>query len=562
MPPAPTSIASTPNFDLGQLFDVAWYLQQNPDVLAAGVDPFHHYLNHGWREERDPHPLFDTAFYLASNPDVAAGGKNPVLHFLSIGWKDGRDPHPLFDTSFYLESNPDVAASGENPLLHFLTIGWKDGRDPHPLFDTSYYLEQNMSVKTAGMNPLVHYLQFGSDEYLNPNPDFDTAWYLSKHEDVLRAGMHPLVHYARYGKAEGRQTRAEARPFISDQAKTEVIAYFRKPFTLPRKLPKIAIGCSSKGNFFMQTIALMLERELHGLGIETTLFDENTSHNALNSDFVLIVAPHEFFPLDGEKAFNVLRTHPALILLNTEQTQTIWFQRAEKYFQSAKAILDISFTTAAALRTKGRNAYFLPLGYSELFEEEYNGQTLSAHGPCAFLSKTVRETLPESYAARPIDILFIGTISPRRSEFFAKHASFFAGLETFIYLPKGDAPFAKEDAKTVNFSQFVALSKRSKILLNIHRDEHLYFEWQRIVSLGILQQTLVISDHCDENPLIKPDIHYIDAPLADIAEQCRLHLNELGRAENIAAAAYADIKIKLPLKHILQALVAEIGSHS
>src|SRR5207237_1500128 len=81
--------------------------------------------------------LFDREFYLNSNPDVASAGLNPLLHFLTCGFREGRSPHPLFDTRFYLLSNPDVAVAGENPLLHYLLRGPVELRDPHPLFDTA-----------------------------------------------------------------------------------------------------------------------------------------------------------------------------------------------------------------------------------------------------------------------------------------------------------------------------------------------------------------------------------------------------------------------------------------
>ncbi len=64
------------------LFDTDWYLAQNPDVAAAGIDPLVHYLRHGAAEGRDPNPLFDTDWYLAQNPDVAAAGTNPLAHYL------------------------------------------------------------------------------------------------------------------------------------------------------------------------------------------------------------------------------------------------------------------------------------------------------------------------------------------------------------------------------------------------------------------------------------------------------------------------------------------------
>jgi hypothetical protein len=71
-------------------FDAVYYLQQNPDVAGAGVDPLRHYLVHGWREGRNPCAYFDSADYLAANPDVAKAGVNPLIHFLEFGLIEGR----------------------------------------------------------------------------------------------------------------------------------------------------------------------------------------------------------------------------------------------------------------------------------------------------------------------------------------------------------------------------------------------------------------------------------------------------------------------------------------
>jgi hypothetical protein len=41
------------------LFNAAYYLDSNPDVAREKVDPREHFLRHGWRERRSPHPIFD-----------------------------------------------------------------------------------------------------------------------------------------------------------------------------------------------------------------------------------------------------------------------------------------------------------------------------------------------------------------------------------------------------------------------------------------------------------------------------------------------------------------------
>ena len=70
--------------------DPTWYLRTYHDVAAAGVDPVSHYLEHGWREGRDPRADFSTRGYLSANEDVARAGLNPFLHYLRHGKDEGR----------------------------------------------------------------------------------------------------------------------------------------------------------------------------------------------------------------------------------------------------------------------------------------------------------------------------------------------------------------------------------------------------------------------------------------------------------------------------------------
>ena len=76
------------------LFDRDWYLAAYPDVASCGTDADKHYLEHGWREGRDPGPHFSTKAYLKANPDVAAQGLNPLLHYAGYGEAEGRRISP------------------------------------------------------------------------------------------------------------------------------------------------------------------------------------------------------------------------------------------------------------------------------------------------------------------------------------------------------------------------------------------------------------------------------------------------------------------------------------
>lgn len=96
-------------------FDSSFYLERNPDVQKAGLDPVMHYLLWGWREFRDPRPDFSTKGYLQAHPDVAISGMNPFHHFIAFGRNEGRTsmvagdflaraPHILQDRTFPLDA--------------------------------------------------------------------------------------------------------------------------------------------------------------------------------------------------------------------------------------------------------------------------------------------------------------------------------------------------------------------------------------------------------------------------------------------------------------------------
>jgi GT2 family glycosyltransferase len=230
------------------LLDPRWYRQTYPDLWCAPIDVVRHYIEHGAREGRNPHPYFDTQFYLANNPDVAVSGINPLVHYIERGAREGRNPHPGFDTQFYLTDNPDVAESGINPLVHYTLHGSREGRNTRPgsgdrpqdkkglfdpklvtdidlitgsdLFDARYYLNSNPDVKGANLDPAHHYMSHGWKEGRQPSAVFNASKYLRDNSDVRDGGGNPLVHWLRWG-------RSENRPFPSaDKSDSNKLSYY------------------------------------------------------------------------------------------------------------------------------------------------------------------------------------------------------------------------------------------------------------------------------------------------------------------------------------------------
>lgn len=175
---------------LRQLFDAGFYLATYPDVAAAGVDPFEHYREHGWKEGRDPSAGFSTEAWLEANPELRGSTVDPLSHVARSA--TGR--------SEIAASRAAQKPAGGHPLALVATSIRAD-------FDAGFYLQRYPDVKAEGVDPVLHYLLHGAAEGRDPSLSFDTKWYVSKYADVARSKLNPLFHYVRFGRAEGRDPK-------------------------------------------------------------------------------------------------------------------------------------------------------------------------------------------------------------------------------------------------------------------------------------------------------------------------------------------------------------------
>jgi hypothetical protein len=231
-------------------FSTSFYLQNNPDVAAAGLNPFYHYLEHGREEGRPIAPAeaisndrsweleiirtkIDEKFYAEQlgSRGIEPAGHDLALHYWREGVLLGLDPTPEFSTSHYLTVHDDVARAGVNPFAHYLARGKAEGRsvgdnrtarreepqsgvsyDRHVMeveFDREYYLAAYPDVANAGVDPFEHFITTGWREGRNPNLSFSVSDYLDFYPDVAIAGINPFLHYLVAGKSEGRLPRHE-----------------------------------------------------------------------------------------------------------------------------------------------------------------------------------------------------------------------------------------------------------------------------------------------------------------------------------------------------------------
>lgn len=193
------------------LFDEEWYRRRGP---VPTRDAYLHFASIGWREKRDPHPLFDVAYYLEQAPEVAAGDENPLEHYLRVGGSLGLDPHRLFDSAFYVDQYGDAVADA-NPLVHYLETGGRNDFDPSPFFVSSLYRAAWSDIGESGFAPLVHYARHGGSDWRRaPHPMFDAQSYARRHE--LALGVNPLADFVRRLKGlRAHRPGSSARPSVS-----------------------------------------------------------------------------------------------------------------------------------------------------------------------------------------------------------------------------------------------------------------------------------------------------------------------------------------------------------
>lgn len=206
------------NIAQSSLFDANYYLQNNPDVAKAKMNPAKHYLLHGGFEGRNPSENFDSFFYLHQNPDVKESGINPLLHYVLHGKDEGRttreekievekagemtseisDVH----TTSLNNSSFEIFREQEDDANEQIRIIKESG-----FFDEDFYYSEYPDVKASGIDPLEHYCKYGWKEGRNPSASFETLYYVSVYKDVNKSGLNPLFHYAKTGAKEGRQTQ-------------------------------------------------------------------------------------------------------------------------------------------------------------------------------------------------------------------------------------------------------------------------------------------------------------------------------------------------------------------
>lgn len=358
------------------------------------------------------------------------------------------------------------------------------------LFDAEDYVRRNPDVAAAGVDPYAHFIQSGALEGRGRVDPEDLARLMSGltlFENAVRA-LPPAGH-----------DDGDLRGLVAD-------------------VGHVGIFVSTHGNVFMEDLADDLAADLRSVGVRVDVLDETADIEA-RPPTCLFIAPHEFFTLGRGTAWVRDDVLSQSFLFGTEQVQTSWFSLSLPFILMSRGTLDIcAQTTKLFERVDMATLHVLPGAKyrpRQLTERDQRHPLFGVLPPAA--RGDIHPSLP--FAARPIDISFFGTSSPRRDEFFSRNAAFFADYECFNYNRRpGRGPIRGEgeDGALTRLAGHVA--GHSKITLNIHREEFGYFEWHRMVRLGMCSGSLVVSDPCLPHPDFIANEHYLQENARHIPE--------------------------------------------
>jgi hypothetical protein len=494
----------------------------------------------------------------------------------------------LFNYEWYLYEYPDVAGSGIDPLVHYVQYGAFEGRLPFRGFNAANYLANLPTGEILNRNILAHYILHGSPadllskgqltdfslnaiksavDRMEAFPIYNVEDYLDLNEDVRRssskAEIHPTNHAVVFGLSEGRKIFMKTT--VARVMGAAALVPFRPlPASVKKSapLPPIGVFYSSAGNSFIKELAGDIVATLLEAGEDANLQDE-TSDIASRPPICIYVAPHEFFYLGRGRNWvreDVLRSG---LMFTTEQPQTLWFDRSMLYILMSRAVIDIASQMTDVFRMAGIPAlHFNPniapcTGWLRTDD--------LSHPLVRVLPKQAQilETPILKFSARSIDISFFGTASEHRERFFTKNAPFFADHDAFLYYRKLDIPLLERGPHAALSRVAGHVSMHSKISLNIHRDDNGFFEWHRIVKLGIASGSVVISEPCPPHPLFKAGTHYLEEAGRHITNVVEWLLKtkdgqeEAQRIQHNALALVSDYKLMTRNKRSLVDFIAE-----
>ncbi len=296
---------------------------------------------------------------------------------------------------------------------------------------------------------------------------------------------------------------------------------------------RVLVHVSPYGNLYMTELAELLCRGFDDLGLSSAIVYHELPREQPGTCNV-VMAPHEFFTLfPNVSEVETLEAAACSVLVNTEQPETSWFGLVLRYLRVARAVLDINSFAVQQLAQRDVHAHLLRLGYHASWDR-WGG---------------------DDAAARPIDAVYMGALTERRSKALAHLAPVLAGRRTKLLIHDGAVPVTAADDGFVTGDAKHDLLAQSKLLINVHRSTVPYFEWHRHLP-ALANGCLVVTETGESHDPLVPWEHFAVAPEDCFGEFVEMLLAAPDVTRRIARQGYDYVRHELRFTDQLSALLA------
>jgi hypothetical protein len=298
--------------------------------------------------------------------------------------------------------------------------------------------------------------------------------------------------------------------------------------------PTVCFVSASGQNVFFAELLDALADALEGQGIAVERAVDYFPE--LRDGLVYVFVPHELLPLlmpDGHPSEPQLRRS---VTLCTEQPGTHWFEENARIAKRAAAAIDINRLGVLALKKQGVDARFLQLGYVPSWDHW--------HG--------------EQASERPIELTFQGGATPRRLEAIARCGRLLAGRRTELHLFDSVLPHQADSPYFVSGARKWRMLSDSKLLMNVHRSELGYLEWQRAIG-AIVNGCVLLSEHSLGFEPLVPGEHFVSASFCNLEVALEGLLEDEDRLARIRTSAYEFLRDEHPLSASIEVLAEAVS---
>ena len=292
---------------------------------------------------------------------------------------------------------------------------------------------------------------------------------------------------------------------------------------------------SDRGSASSTEIAAVMAETLADLGYRTSFPTPGLPQQGRDR-INLVVAPHEFFPLEGSHSERELVKAASMsITLGVKRPGTPGFDLGAHYASVGPVALDISPDGVDELGRRGIEAAHLQLGYHPRWDR-WGGD---ANRP------------------RPTDLLVLGILTAHRDHLLSEAAPLLWDCNAEIRLWEGSEPTGSPGATSTGASANADLDAlaSSRVLLNSHSGEGPSLEWP-LVMPAIMNGCLVVTESAANYGPLLPGEHLIAAPSDVLGAYAASLVADEALRSDLAAAAYDFVRTKLEFKTLLEPVCA------